>query len=1157
MGIGISHYKFRWKYGVFTILFILVMLSTFVPQMAFAVDPDNRPNTDVIVGLGNASYPWSFIVMGDPQPTPGDGAGGSDLFRATITVWNAMSPQPQFGIMIGDLTDTGATTDYTTASTGYLAEVDSCTMPLISGIGNHELRSSSGRANYINYFGDESFYWDYEGIRFIYFDNINPTDYAGHDYGAYDQCGMTAGNLSWIEDLLNDNYPTFVFMHIPMQEADWILNGTPGTYPFYCKDCAGMSAFEDLCETYDVRGVFYGHWHYWNFANQNGVPYVNAGHMREDVHCGASSTACREDYWPYELRQPCWSLITIEDANNAKIELYRYGNSDPSPIYTYYLYGAADPQDVDFSSAPAGYSYAQAIEILGTETATTGMQIPFTIYSDELVETGSWTVGGNTYTRRFPINVTENTGGNLTDYQIKFNIDTLTLEELGCFATDANGDEVEITDSDGTTQLYYWLPEYSHDKTQYGSNVQLGNFRSYNTEYWVKGNFTASATKNLYFYMNPSLGAGNTSSYFSGANTFLFFDDFNRADTAYSDADPVGNGWTHAADCYKIENHKLRVQAVNTTDNRKSLYQSHGVSSGTTILEVLIQGTYTVSGNELFTIYFSGSTAQKRSGMGQLYDDPWDYLNNTSPYWYTSGVTNAKNGTWYKLSMRYNFATDTVVYGTDSTYTASQNVYTGDTTTASTVYVGARGDSATQSSNDVYYIDHLYVRKYASTEPTVTPPTLLTDDAAKRDRIVLGLNNNCEDFPNDLRPYDLVGNALDYWIEDESADPIEGYVKVDDDLSSTQYVTWYYGNPSVHTTESTTSIFERYEDFESYSAGDTPSGNWTVATANGGTVTVQADPADAGNNVLRIVQGNTGITRGLLDLGTMGNGLMVDYKVRVAQTNKIWYSEFLGNGANTTLASEYYNALGAENKWVDSGSSQQSYLPSALADYDANTWYDTTVALVTEVNGFNFIKIASNILYKGDTRAAITSVDYWTPQRAATAETSGTFYVDDIIVRKYSWPCPRPLLADFEFNPNISVSPSSHNYGTVQPSTTYWARGSEPSWPLTDGNCTGNVTNSSSFAVDISFSMGNMTGGTQWTINSSPGSNQFRMRIYISGAGNSTVYTALSSTPQELISSLGDGTTEYFEFVLDTPTNNPFSDGVTKSGNITIYAEAS
>jgi hypothetical protein len=86
--------------------------------------------------------------------------------------------------------------------------------------------------------------------------------------------------------------------------------------------------------------------------------------------------------------------------------------------------------------------------------------------------------------------------------------------------------------------------------------------------------------------------------------------------------------------------------------------------------------------------------------------------------------------------------------------------------------------------------------------------------------------------------------------------------------------------------------------------------------------------------------------------------------------------------------------------------------------------------------------------------------------------------------------------------------------------------------------------------------MGNMTGGTTWVIGASPGTNIFRMRLYISGATDINDYTALSATSQVLIDSLGAGLSEYWEPVLDTPSNNPFSDGFLKTGTMTLTGEA-
>jgi len=142
--------------------------------------------------------------------------------------------------------------------------------------------------------------------------------------------------------------------------------------------------------------------------------------------------------------------------------------------------------------------------------------------------------------------------------------------------------------------------------------------------------------------------------------------------------------------------------------------------------------------------------------------------------------------------------------------------------------------------------------------------------------------------------------------------------------------------------------------------------------------------------------------------------------------------------------------------------------------------------------------------------------------------------------------------------PDISNTPSSWSVGVVQPSQTYWANGAEPGWPLSTSDCWGNLTNNSSFAVDISASMGNMIGGTTWTIGSSPGTNVFTIKIGIAGKANVGNFTTLSNTPVAWITSMVAGNMTRWTMVFYTPTNSPqFADGVPKSGNMTFEAEAS
>jgi len=128
------------------------------------------------------------------------------------------------------------------------------------------------------------------------------------------------------------------------------------------------------------------------------------------------------------------------------------------------------------------------------------------------VESGSWTVDGNTYHHRTKITITEKAGQNLTDYQVRVVLNTKWLVDNG-YAT-ANGNEVRFTDSDGSTLLDFWRET---------------DFNQIQTVYWVKvPSIPANSTKDIYIYYDEELTTVPDAS--NGDNTFLFWDDFSTPD---------------------------------------------------------------------------------------------------------------------------------------------------------------------------------------------------------------------------------------------------------------------------------------------------------------------------------------------------------------------------------------------------------------------------------------------------------------------------------------------------------------------------------------------------------------------------------------------------------------------------------------------------
>ena len=104
------------------------------------------------------------------------------------------------------------------------------------------------------------------------------------------------------------------------------------------------------------------------------------------------------------------------------------------------------------------------------------------------VETGNWSIDGNTYRYRTKITVTENSGTDLTDYPIRIEINGKYLVKMG-YATE-NGNEIRFTDSDGVLLDFF----------------RNSIFNSENATFWVKiPSLGANQTITIYMYYDANL----------------------------------------------------------------------------------------------------------------------------------------------------------------------------------------------------------------------------------------------------------------------------------------------------------------------------------------------------------------------------------------------------------------------------------------------------------------------------------------------------------------------------------------------------------------------------------------------------------------------------------------------------------------------------
>ena len=100
-----------------------------------------------------------------------------------------------------------------------------------------------------------------------------------------------------------------------------------------------------------------------------------------------------------------------------------------------------------------------------------------------------------------------------------------------------------------------------------------------------------------------------------------------------------------------------------------------------------------------------------------------------------------------------------------------------------------------------------------------------------------------------------------------------------------------------------------------------------------------------------------------------------------------------------------------------------------------------------------------------------------------------------------------------------------------------------------------NLTNDGTLPVDVSIQGANMTGGLTWTLSdtATAGNMTYGLKAGLVG-GSYNVTVKLNSPYNELVTNLGNGNSTAWGFQVFVPTE--FSDGATKSGNMTLTATA-
>lgn len=291
---------------------------------------------------------------------------------------------------------------------------------------------------------------------------------------------------------------------------------------------------------------------------------------------------------------------------------------------------------------------------------------------------------------RMPITVNNSSNAStLGDYQVKVTVDTATLISASKMRSDCG--DARFVDANQVTVLNYWLAS--------GCNTS-------STVFWVKvPSIPGSSSKTIYLYY----GNANLTSTSSGANTFIYYDDFSTNTTG----NYVGQGSPTIV--YDATN-KL-MQQTNTAQSQHWIIASNDVLPTSYVYEADVRIDSDPANLHhaglAFDFLTTAVTGYRVDHLNATFEG-YEWTNNV----YTSlGSTFADSGI-YSLG---SWLTERV-YRDRSSGSIKYEITNGTTTVSGTYSntVHTTGHIGFHSYGDSVSYDNIHVRNYSSPEPTTT-----------------------------------------------------------------------------------------------------------------------------------------------------------------------------------------------------------------------------------------------------------------------------------------------------------------------------------------------------------------------------------------------------------------------------------------------------
>ncbi len=294
----------------------------------------NHPTALVLdrIAATPVQYPLRFVFLADSRPNfdPEDPDADS-IFRIAREQIHLLNPL--FVIHGGDFVLHGQRAEYL----HFLAQIDSFSVNLLTVRGNHELYADEGPWMYDSLFGPTDYAFDYGRYRFIVLADCQQNPGSG-SWGHYIDYLITEEQLAWLDSLLWEaeiqGKWSFVFAHVPPylpgHDTTYCL-GYENYYPQPNYELSHTEEFTDLLAQYSVPLAFFGHQHFYDRHEYQGVWYIISG--------GAGSHLVYPPLSPPPYGCSCYHflLMTVDSLGHLQVDFYPIGASAPDPVFSFQM----------------------------------------------------------------------------------------------------------------------------------------------------------------------------------------------------------------------------------------------------------------------------------------------------------------------------------------------------------------------------------------------------------------------------------------------------------------------------------------------------------------------------------------------------------------------------------------------------------------------------------------------------------------------------------------------------------------------------------------------------------------------------------------------------------------------------------------------------